>query len=80
MERHQDNISAHMTSSSQLVDGFIQSLSQSQGINSYRAHVDCHKQSTTVAANPHRATSAPNTIVFEAKTDTRALLPSAPVH
>lgn len=67
MERHRDNISDHMTPSSRLVDGFIQSLSQSQGINSYRAHVDCHKQPTTVAADPHRATSAPNTIVFEAR-------------
>lgn len=56
-----------MTSSSWIVDGFIQSLSQSQGINSYRAHVDCHKQPTTVAADPHWATSAPNTIVFEAR-------------
>lgn len=65
MQRHRDNISAHMTFSSRLVDGFIQSLSQSQSISSYRARVDCHKQPMTVAANPHQATSAPNTIVFE---------------
>lgn len=65
MQRHRDNISAHVTFSSWLVDGFIQSLCQSQSISSYRAHMDCHKQPMTVAAGPHQATSAPNTIVFE---------------